>query len=74
MDCAASDQEQRDVVRHLVKLVGLRSHCEAEVYAVLTKCGVQVLMTDLFGVVGKKFWTGWTCQPGMRPGSPRSAR
>jgi hypothetical protein len=28
------------------------SHCKAEIHAVLAKCGVQVSMTDLFGVVG----------------------
>jgi hypothetical protein len=39
-------------VRHRAKLVGLRSHCKAEVHAVLTKCGVQVLMRDLFDVAG----------------------
>jgi transposase len=33
-------------------LVGLRSHAKAEVHAVLAKCGVQVLMSDLFGVAG----------------------
>src|SRR5665647_584177 len=31
---------------------GLRAHCKAEVHAVLAKCGVQVLMSDLFGVWG----------------------
>jgi len=38
--------------RHRAKLVGLRSRCKAEVHAVLAKCGVQVLMSDLFGVWG----------------------
>ncbi|RHW24026.1 IS110 family transposase [Nocardioides immobilis] len=42
----------RELVRHRAKLVGLRSHCKAEVHAVLAKCGIQVLMTDLFGVDG----------------------
>jgi len=45
-------RELRELVRHRAKLVGLRSHCKAEVHAVLAKCGVQVLMTDLFGVEG----------------------
>ena len=45
-------RELRELVRHRAKLVGLRSHCKAEVHAVLAKCGVQVLMTDLFGVAG----------------------
>jgi transposase len=45
-------RELRELVRHRAKLVGLRSHCKAEVHAVLAKCGVQVLMTDLFGLRG----------------------
>ena len=45
-------RELRELVRHRAKLVGLRSHCKAEVYAVLAKCGVQVLMSDLFGLAG----------------------
>ena len=47
-------RELRELVRHRAKLVSLRSHCNAEVYAVLAKCGVQVLMSDLFGVDGNK--------------------
>ena len=47
-------RELRELVRHRAKLVGLRSHCKAEVHAVLAKCGVQVLMSDLFGVAGKE--------------------
>jgi transposase len=45
-------RELRELVRHRAKLVGLRSHCKAEVHAVLAKCGVQVLMSDLFGLEG----------------------
>jgi len=45
-------RELRELVRHRAKLVGLRSHCKAEVHAVLAKCGVQVSLTDLFGVSG----------------------
>lgn len=45
-------RELRELVRHRAKLVSLRSHCKAEVHAVLAKCGVQVLMSDLFGVEG----------------------
>ena len=41
------------LVRHRAKLVGLRSHCKVEIHAVLAKCGIQVLMTDLFGVNGQ---------------------
>jgi transposase len=47
-------RELRELVRHRAKLVGLRSHCKAEVHAVLAKCGIQVLMSDLFGVDGNK--------------------
>src|SRR5215218_3101328 len=45
-------RELRELVRHRAKLVGLRSHCKAEVHAVLAKCGVQVVASDLFGVDG----------------------
>ena len=45
-------------MRHRAKLVGLRSHCKAEVHAVLAKCGVQVLMSDLFGVAGTALLDG----------------
>jgi transposase len=45
-------RELRELVRHRAKLVGLRSHCKAEVHAVLAKWGVSVPMTDLFGVAG----------------------
>jgi len=47
-------RELRELVRHRAKLVALRSHCKAEVHAVLAKCGVQVLMSDLFGVEGNR--------------------
>lgn len=45
-------RELRELVRHRAKLVGLRSHCKAEVHAVLAKCGIQVTMSDLFGLLG----------------------
>jgi transposase len=45
-------REVRELVRHRAKLVAVRSHCKAEIHAVLAKCGVQVPMTDLFGVAG----------------------
>ena len=47
-------RELRELVRHRAKLVSLRSLCKAEVHAVLAKCGVQVLVSDLFGVDGTK--------------------
>jgi transposase len=45
-------REIRELVRHRAKLVGLRSGCKAEIHAVLAKCGVQVLMSDLFSPAG----------------------
>ena len=52
-------RELRELVRHRAKLVALRSHCKAEVHAVLAKCGIQVLMTDLFGVDGTALLDRW---------------
>jgi transposase len=51
-------REVRELVRHRAKLVGLRSHCKAEVHAVLAKCGIQVLMSDLFGLQGTRLLNG----------------
>jgi transposase len=45
-------RELRELIRHRAKLVALRSHCKAQVHAVLAKCGVAVPMSDLFGVGG----------------------
>ena len=45
-------RELRELVRHRAKLVAMRSHCKAQVHAVLAKCGVSVPMSDLFGVAG----------------------
>ncbi len=47
-------RELRELVRHRAKLVGLRSHCKAEIHAVLATCGVQVLMSDLFSLAGEQ--------------------
>src|SRR3990170_2350897 len=46
-------RELRELVRHRAKLVGLRSHCKAEIHAVLAKCGIQVVMADLFAGNGQ---------------------
>jgi transposase len=51
-------RELRELVRHRAKLVALRSHCKAEVHAVLAKCGVQVLMSDLLGLGGTRMLDG----------------
>lgn len=45
-------RELRELVRHRAKLVGIRSNCKAQIHAVLAKCGIQVSMTDLFGLEG----------------------
>jgi transposase len=45
-------RELRELVRHRAKLVALRSQAKAQVHAVLAKCGVQVAMSDLFGIAG----------------------
>jgi transposase len=47
-------RELRELVRHRAKLVALRSHCKAQVHAVLAKCGIAVPMSDLFGVGGRQ--------------------
>ena len=41
-------RELRELVRHRAKLVAVRSGYKCEIHAVLAKCGVQVLMSDLF--------------------------
>lgn len=45
-------RELRELVRHRAKLVGLRTHCKAEIHAVLAKAGIQVLISDLFSDPG----------------------
>jgi transposase len=47
-------RELREIVRHRAKLVNVRSLCKAEIHAVLAKCGVQLTMTDLFGMAGRE--------------------
>jgi transposase len=47
-------RELRELVRHRAKLVAIRSHLKCQVHAVLANCGIQVLMTDLFGVAGNE--------------------
>jgi transposase len=43
-------RELRELVRHRAKLVALRSKVKCQVHAVLAACGVQVPMSDLFGL------------------------
>jgi hypothetical protein len=66
-------RELRELVRHCAKLVGLRSHCKAEVHEVLAKCGIQVVMVDLFGVAGTELLDRLDLPGRMRPGSRRCA-
>lgn len=47
-------RELRELVRHRAKLVGLRSGLKCQVHAVLAAAGVQVRMSDLFGVAGQQ--------------------
>jgi len=47
-------RELRELVRYRAKLVALRSGLKAQVHAVLAKEGVQVPMSDLFGVAGAR--------------------
>ncbi|MDQ3989281.1 MAG: transposase [Actinomycetota bacterium] len=47
-------RELRGWVRHRAKLVGLRSNLKCQVHAVLAGAGVQVPMSDLFGVDGQQ--------------------
>jgi len=44
--------ELRELVRYRAKLVALRSGLKAQVHATIAKVGIQVPMTDLFGVAG----------------------
>jgi transposase len=47
-------RELRELVRYRAKLVALRSGLKAQVHAVLAKEGVQVPMSDLFGIGGTR--------------------
>lgn len=47
-------RELRELVRYRAKLVALRSGLKAQVHSVLAKEGVQVPMSDLFGVGGNR--------------------
>jgi transposase len=65
-------RELRELVRHRAKLVGLRSHCKAEIHAVLAKCGVPVPMSDLFGLDGTALLDRLQDRPGLA--APYAAR
>jgi transposase len=51
-------RELRELVRYRAKLVAIRSGLKAQVHAVLAKHGVQVPMTDLFGIGGQALLDG----------------
>jgi transposase len=50
-------RELRELVRYRAKLVALRSGLKQQVHAVLAKEGIQVPMSDLFGVAGRRLLT-----------------
>jgi transposase len=50
-------RELRGWVRHRAKLVALRSGLRCQIHAVLAGAGVQVPMSDLFGVSGRELLT-----------------
>jgi transposase len=58
VDRPPATRELRELVRHRAKLVALRSGIKASVHAVLAKCGVNVPMSDLFGVGGTRLLDG----------------
>ena len=59
-------RELRGWVRHRAKLVGLRSQLKCQIHAVLAGAGVQVLMSDLFGVAGQDLLTSIRLTPESR--------
>ncbi len=50
-------RELRELVRHRAKLIAWRSALKASVHAVLAKQGLQLKVTDLFGVAGRQLLT-----------------
>ncbi len=59
-------RELRELVRHRAKLVALRSGLKAQVHAVLTKQGVRVRVSDLFGVAGRALLENLALDPVYR--------
>lgn len=54
----AATRELRELVRHRAKLVAFRSSLKCRVHAVLASCGVNVPMSDVFGVGGSELLDG----------------
>jgi len=59
-------RELRHLVRHRAKLVGLRSNLKCQVHGVLAGAGVQVPMSDLFGLQGHQLLTKARLSPAER--------
>ena len=59
-------RELRGWVRHRAKLVGLRSNLKCQVHAVLAAAGINVVMSDLFGVSGKELLASVRLAPESR--------
>ena len=59
-------RELRELVRHRAKLVGLRSTLKCQVHAVLAGAGVTVMMSDLFGVGGRRLLEQVALSPAAR--------
>jgi len=59
-------RELRGWVRHRAKLVGLRSQLKCQIHAVLAGAGVQVVMSDLFGVAGQDLLAAIQLSPESR--------
>jgi transposase len=59
-------RELRQLVRHRAKLVALRSNVKCQVHAVLAACGVQVPMSDLFGLNGQQLLQQVPLPPAFR--------
>jgi transposase len=59
-------RELRGWVRHRAKLVGLRTNLKCQVHAVLAAAGVQVPMSDLFGLGGRTLLAGTRLAPESR--------
>ena len=64
-------RELRGWVRHRAKLVGLRSNLKCQVHAVLAAAGINVVMSDLFGVSGKDLLASARLAAESRAGSTR---
>jgi transposase len=67
-------RELRELVRHRAKLVALRSNAKCQVHAVLAGAGVQVPVSDLFGVSGRDLLDRARLSPACRARVDSAAR